>query len=541
MPDSLRGTVALRDRRPQSSVSAITAAAAAYTPATWREGQLFGNRAWQYEAWNFRRTLGEFNQAIDWESRAMSRIRLGCAEIVPGADEPEMLRFGVGAQLLEDFCGGPPGHSAFLRAITPQLLIPGEGWLIAERDDPRLPLSSAEWGVYSSDCIQALGDRFRIQIGPSIWRDLAPDNLPMRIYEPDPQYPWLATSNAEAAVPIMRRIFLIDSRIVAMMVSRLVMNGLMLIPQEGTFSVPDQYKQAPDPFVAMLIDIASKNIANPGLASAGIPIPVRFTAELIDKWKILKADDPLDEWLLKERLDELGRLGDTLGIARERVTGGMGEQNHWGSWQASEEEIRITFSPLAETICGAVTKAYLAPMLRAAGVSPIGPNGGRLIAWYDVSELTARPDKSAQATTLYRDGVINEVAYRRESGFDESDALLDDNEIETWAYKRMIVGGTAELVPSALAGLTGETPVGGVAPAPAASGGGAASETSPGTTAPPTGPPSTIAEPPPPPGGAPPMVSAARTLQRVLTNVGAIRPVVPVEDVEHVNGSSRGR
>lgn len=517
MPDSRRLPARMRPR-------ALTAAAAQYTPQTWRQNQLFGNRPWQEEAWSFRDTLGEFNQAIDWMSRAMSRVRLTAAEVVPGGDEPEPLTDGPGAQLMQDFCGGPPGHAAFLRAIAPQLLVPGEGWLIAERDDPRLPLSLAEWGVYSTDCIYGLGATFRVRVGEATWRDLAPDNLPMRIYEPHPRWPWLATSNAQAAVPIMRRIFLIDQRIIAMMVSRLVMNGLMLIPQEGTFDVPDQYKQAPDPFVAMLVDIASKNIANPGNASAGIPIPIKFTGDLIEKWKILKADDPLDEWLLKERSDELGRLGDTLGVARERVSGGTGQLNHWNSWQVSEEEVRITFSPLSETICGAVTKAYLQPMLRSAGLQGIGPNGGKVIAWYDNSELTSRPDLTAPAVQLYDRLEISGTALRRETGFSETDAPTPE-ELGVMVWKK--VAGSDTLAPTAEAELSGQTPAAGVATVPAASGpanGGAGSPAGPVVATPAAGPPQTQAAPPPSPAMSPPSpaMAASGAIQRVLTEAGLL-------------------
>ena len=118
MPDSLRLPARLRP---------IVAAARAYTPQTWRDGNFFHLQSWQAEAWGFRRTLGEFNQAVDWQSRAMSRVRLLAAEIVPGGDEPEILEDGPAAQLVQDFCGGGPGHSAFLKSITPHLLIPGEG------------------------------------------------------------------------------------------------------------------------------------------------------------------------------------------------------------------------------------------------------------------------------------------------------------------------------------------------------------------------------------------------------------------------------
>lgn len=481
MPDSLRLPARVRPR-------ALTAAATQVTPDTWRQGQFFGNRPWQEEAWGFRDTLGEFSQAVDWEARAMSRVRLGAAEVIPGGDEPEMLEDGPAAQLMEDFCGGPPGHSAFLAAITPQLVVPGEGWLIAERDDPNLPLSMVEWGVYSTDCVTALGGTFRVRIGESIWRDLAPDNLPIRIYTPHPRWPWLATSSAQAAVPIMRRIFLIDSRIVAMMVSRLAMNGLLLIPQEGTFSVPDQYKQAPDPFVSMLIDIASKNIANPGQASAGIPIPIRFTGDLIEKWRILKADDPLDEWLLKERIDELGRLGDALKITRERVSGGMGEQNHWGQWQASEEETKLTFAPTAEVICGAITKAYLQPALAGLGLSPVGPRGGKIIVWYDTSELTARPDKTDAVIKAYDRLEASGTALRRELGLDEADAPTPD-ELGVMVWKK--VAGSDTLAPTAEQQLDPGGPA--VVVAPPAPVPGAATPVGPAasdpTAAPVTGPP----------------------------------------------------
>lgn len=450
MPDSLRVPARLRPARAE----VVTAAAAAYTPQQFRDSSLWGGLSWQMEAWGFRRTLGEFSQYVDWMGRAMSRVRLGAAEVVPGADEPEMLTEGPAAELMQDFCGGPPGHSAFMKAMTPQLLVPGEGWLIAERLDPSMPLSAADWGVYPTATVRPMAKRFQVQVGPGRWRTLLPDNLPMRIHDPDPQFPWFATSNAEAAIPIMRRIFLIDARIISTMVSRLALNGLLLIPQEGTLNVPKQYQDAPDPFAAMLVDTAGKNIANPGNASAAIPIPIKFTAELIEKWRILKGDDPLPPELLAERDSELGRLADCLAIARERVTGGMGQQNHWSGWQANEDEIKITFSPLSELICGGVTKGYLVPMLIASGQSLLGPRGGRVIAWYDTSELAARPDKTQPTIEAYDRLEASGEALRRELGLDESDAP-DPAELANMIWKRSVRDASPALQ-TAISKLTGD-------------------------------------------------------------------------------------
>jgi hypothetical protein len=490
MPDSARVPAAVLARP-------VTAAAAPFTPAQFREQQAFMQMSWQLEAWGFRRTLGEYSQAIDWASRAESRIRLGAAEIVPGGDEPEMLTDGPAAMLMQDFCGGGPGQSAFLKAITPQLLVPGEGWLIAERAYSDIPLASADWSVFPTDCVRVGGKfGFQLRVGNSLWRDVLPDFLPIRVYDKDPQYPWLATSNSEAAIPIMRRIFLIDSRIVAMMVSRLAMNGLLLIPEEGTLSVPAQYQQAPDPFVAMLIDIASRNIQNPGSASAGIPIPIRFTGELIEKWKILKADDPLPEELIQEREAELGRLADTLAMARERVSGGMGKQNHWGQWQASEEEIKLFFSPLSELICGAVTSGYLRPMLVASGQQLVGPNGGRIVTWYDLSELASRPDKSSATKDAYDRLEANGAALRRESGLDESDKP-DPAELAEMIWKKAITSANSDLDTTAVGKLTGTEIAPPAAPAPVAGPGAQAAGPS-STSGPATGPPA--ARPTTPPG-----------------------------------------
>jgi hypothetical protein len=133
----------------------------------------------------------------------------------------------------------------------------------------------------------------------------------------------------------------------------------------------------------------------------------------------------------------------------------MSENNHWSAQIASEEETKITFAPLAETICGSVTKAYLQPILRSEGLSPVGPNGGKLIFWYDLSELAARPDKSAPAREAFDRFAIGPTAYRREIGMDESDAP------STAELRQMIwlkAAGTVELIATAVAEVTGQGP-----------------------------------------------------------------------------------
>lgn len=482
--------------RPDPLVAAAKSFAAAQTVNT----QIFQYQQWQQEGWGYFRSVGELWYGLDWQANAISRVRLVAAEMVPSGDEPEPLEEGPAAELMQQFCGGTAGQAAFLKAISFQLGVPGEGWLVAERDSPDIPLTAAQWCVYSTDSFRQRGrdpagnDILEVRIDETHWRPLLADALPIRVWEPDPQYPWLAMSAVQAAIPILRRIDLLDRRIIAMLVSRLAMNGILFIPQEGTFTVPPEFADAPDPFVALLIDIASKNIANPGMASAAIPLPMKFSAEFIEKFRHLAFGDPLDEQLLVERDKELQRLATTLKITTERLTGGMSQANHWSAWQMDEEEIQTSICPVVETICHALSEGFLQPMLMAVGASPLGPNGGKLLVWYDVGRLTAKPDNSTNAQAAYDRLEISPTAYRRETGFDEADMPTAD-ELEAMGWRKLV--GTVELGPTAIAKLTGapvsETPVAGPPVGPG-SGDGSAEPSAP---SPATGPPATRENPAP--------------------------------------------
>jgi hypothetical protein len=509
MPDLVR-----RAARPVPESPLVAAA------RTWQAAQLstatdlFRYDSWQKEAWHFWRTIGEVNYGLGWRAAAVSRVRLTAAEMIPGGDEPEVLETGPAADLMEAFYGGTAGQSAFLKTMTMHLDVPGEGWLVAERYNPAIPLNLAEWCVQSTESFRrrAYGGTpvFEVRVDENTWRPLLPDALPARIWEPDPEYPRRANSPMQAALPICRRIDLLDRQIVARLLSRLALNGILLIPQEGKFNAPPAFADAPDPFVAMLIEIASRNIANPGQASAAIPIPMTIPAEYIEKWRHLTFVDPMDEHLLVERDGELDRLATTLNLSKERLTG-MGDVNHWGIAQLDEGEVKTSISPTAETICNGVTKGYLHPMLASAGASLIGPNGGAIITWYDTSELTAAPDKSKVTIELYDRGEASGTAMRREAGLDESDAPTPA-ELADWGWKRL--AGTVELGPTAIAELSGQD-------VPGAGASGPAEEPAPpAPTAPAPGAPPTRDDDAPT-NDAPPQQQAA-ALSRLLRTAGTL-------------------
>jgi hypothetical protein len=544
-----------RRRTPAPPQAPITAAARTYqaTQGT-SQDRVFAYESWQQEAWGFFDNLGEFRYGVEWLSAALSRVRLTAAELVPGGEEPKPLTEGPAAQLVEALGGSVAGRATLMKSLAAQLSVPGEGWLVAERADDKIPLEQADWSIKSTDEIRpARGGStagYEVRVDDNAWRPLHPDSLPVRIWNAHARWSWKADSAARAAIPIMRTIELLNRRIIATLVSRLAMNGLLLIPQEGDITTPPEYvRDGEDPFVNMLIDIAGRNIREPGAATASIPIPIKFPAQFIEQWKHLTFGDGIDEGLLKERDEELGRLATTLNMPAEILTG-VAAANHWTAWALEEAAIKLHISPVAETIVGGLTVGYLVPMLQAMGEDLVGPNGGKIVVWYDPSELTARPDKSAQAQAAHDGGAISDAAYLRELGLDDADKPTDA-ELQRQllvrlasmgnadAYNRLF-GDTLAPTPGARAGGQTPTPGGSQPSGPGDTGGTPAlpvSATRSGVGTPPP----TRDEPPPLPDDA--MAALATrlgfTTRQAFAAVGTRTPPPPTNG--HHDGSSNGK
>lgn len=496
-------------------------------------------KQWQDEGWDFYDSGGEFQFAMTWQANAMSRVRLAAAKLLPGGEEPEIIAADATgtdkdvSDLVNRLGRGIGGQAAIMKMLALQLGVPGEGYLIGTVEN-----GVESWVVRSADDIkvksintrrdsagvQSRQVTYELQIEEGTWVTLPAETLVCRIWEPHPRRAYEAISSTKSALPILREIDLYNKHIVATLLSRLAFNGFLLIPEEVTFPVKEEFKNAPDPFIAEIISIASKSIKNPGTAAAAIPIPLRIKSEFIDKFIHLAVSAGVDDKLIAARDRAIKRLAATLNMPQEVVLG-MADVNHWTAWQLEESAIKIHIAPPAETIVAGLTKSYLYPMMVAAGLKPEAEDGSRYVIWYDTSELTAKPDLGDKAKDAHEKFLISDEAYRRETGFDEGDKP-DDAELQMQLLRAMftaVMAANPEFALDMIGKLS--TPVTGLEvpqpPSEPAPGEGGADPAEDQDKGPVTGPPQRQEEPPAPAGPTAQMASAAPADQGWIEMVNA--------------------
>lgn len=378
---------------------------------------------WQDDAWEFYDELGEFRFGVMWLAGALSRVRLLAATrpLEPG-DEPSPVVSGGPATFVAELAGGVGGQAQVLDTLTTYLSVPGEGWIIGET----LPDGTRRWEVRSSDELKASAggveviDDVAVMTSRRRWRRVAKDSLVVRVWRPHKRFRHLADSPARAALNIMRELELTNRHITARLLSRIASAGVLILPEEATLLTQqtEQEGEAPD-FITEWVEAARSAISEPGTASAVVPIPVQVPGEFVDKIRFIDFDVPLDERIMEQRESAIRRLATALDLPAE-VLLGVGDLNHWSAWQVEESAIKVHIAPVAEIICHCLTIGFLRPMLVAAGLT--GEEADDYIVWYDTTELTARPDHSESATAAYDRIELSGTAFRRELGFDESDA-----------------------------------------------------------------------------------------------------------------------
>lgn len=412
----------------------------------------------QREAWNYYHALGEVNYAIgSWLANAISRCRLMAATRSTSTDDPTPVVDGPVAEVVGMLGGGAAGQSTILKRMAVQVSVPGESYLVSEELNG---LRSTY--AYSNTELRITGRSplvYQINEQRNVWRSLAPESLVSRVWWPDDETNWVASSPVIGALPIMREIDMYNRYIMSILLSRVVNNGILLVPSEVTLPSLPQFKDAADPFMAQLIDAAQRSIKNPGSASAALPMPLKVPAQFIDAFKHLTFSTEMGDKVLEDRDRALGRLANSLNMPSEVLTG-MGAVNHWGQWQLEESAVKIHIAPVLEVIVEGLTQTYLRPMLKAAGLPLMDASGDAYVIWYDYSALVQQPDRSTEAFNLHDRGLMSNEALVRETGFDVDDMPKEAQKmsLEEQALLKIAMSAGADSM-AALSLLTGNADI----------------------------------------------------------------------------------
>jgi len=476
---------------------------------------------WQNDAWDFYDTVGELRFAVGWLANGMSRVNLVAARhpefqgdepsaiLVPDpadvAADPERALSPIEAlavDLVSAIAGGPDGQGAMLAQLATYLSVPGIGWVLMEAqpnpllnplDDPAFrepddltppsPDQSWTWRVLSSDELRVQGEVYEVADGPGSWRPVVPEHVLVRVWRPHPRRQWEPDSPCRAVLGVLRQITLLDEHVQATAQSRLAGAGILVLPTEVEFApvmnlapVPESTADGDQPVVAdqfteTLVTTMTIPIGDRGSAAAIVPLVVRVPGEYVDKIQHITFWSEFQDNVLPLRDSAVKRLALGIDLPPEVLTG-MAGMNHWGAWQVEETAITLHIEPMAETICDAATTGYLQAGLRAAGFSEA--EADEFIVWYDTTDLTTRPDRSADAISVYDRLELSATALRRETGLSEDDAP-DESEFRRRVLLQAAAGAPtlapmmlaeAGLMAPAVADAVAGAPVGPGDPAP---------------------------------------------------------------------------
>lgn len=413
-------------------------------------GYSLNYRSWQDELWEYSRSVGEYGSVMDWYASGISRMHLvaGVQHFNDALREPEVITEGPAAELVNDLVNNARGgETQYLFKWGRHLGIPGVGYFLAEDHVNQggrrtYDVKSAKQIRRSTKMLKndrgeimrnAFGEPmtgFDLQEEPDRWRPLGAQSLVARIFRPDDELDFNVTSWSRHALTTLREVDLYNRHIVATLLSRLVFNGVLLIPEEVTFPVNPQFKDAPDPFIAELVAIGMRGIKDPGSPGSALPVPIRVPAQFIDKFTHLILATGVDEKVIQGRAAAMERLARQLPAPPEAMEG-KSELNHWNAYVDSADNVKYYFGSTMELLTGGLSEIFLWPMLAAAGAPIQTPDGkGRYVVWYDISDLTADPDNSENAQAARTLNSISDDAYLKSIGLDEADKPTDDEKKE---------------------------------------------------------------------------------------------------------------
>jgi hypothetical protein len=409
--------------------------------------------AWQREVWRLLEIVGELEAAAKWVASHLSRIVLRMHDIDEngeiGAETRNKKARAIAARTL-----GTPGERAeALRIAGYNHFLVGEVYLGALSGTG--PRGRDEWFACSTDDIEKEpGARTAyIDLGNGK-KPLRPGrDLLVRSWTPHPKKGIEPSSATRSARIVLREIEQLTRFIFAQIDSRLSTGGVLVVPAgmslgDGTASATDLMRK--------FVEVATEAMKGHGTASQVVPTVLEVPADACDKVQFLSFASELSKQALALREEAAGRLARMLDLPAEQLTG-IGDTNHWSSYQISPEGIKVHIEPLAARLCLALQRGWVESALVKEGLNP-----DKFHIWFDTAPLIVRPNRFQEALELWREGLLSAEAVLDAAAFYSGDApedkeaarrylrelVLRDPQLFNQAAVRTLLGFTEEMLPA---------------------------------------------------------------------------------------------
>lgn len=379
---------------------------------------------WQQEAWQFYDECGELRYGANWFGNSLSRASIYAADVgEDGKPSGQPTENPTALAAAYDLLGGPTTQAQILQQVGIHLTIAGDCYVIGETpvDAEGNELPDDDWYVASTDELSwAQGTGWTIDRGNGK-RPLDPDRtIIIRVWQSHPRKRWQADSPTRAVLPVLRELAALVRVAGQQMDSRLAGAGLLILPQGVTFPPPSQEaldaNPDADPLMLSLAESILVPLDNPDDSARLVPPVLRMPAEAVDKVRHISFASQLQAENAAMREACIKRLALGLDMPPE-VLLGMAGTNHWSAWAIEEQAVKLHLAPKLTTIVEAINEGYYVPALERLSLDP-----WRFTLWFDVSELTQRPNRGEAAQSLFDKGELSGDSMRRENGYGDSDA-----------------------------------------------------------------------------------------------------------------------
>lgn len=449
--------MAKRFRHERDGNSGVQFAATAVDIAT-PEGMKYlqtiipASKAGSRTAWDWHDKIGEIHYAVGRGARIGGYAKLRVHKVEKDGSIGEPVTSGLPGEIADMLYSPYGGQRGLLERFLTLMKVPADSYLVECKNGSDFD----GYDFISADEIRVAdlksskrGDKVtRITLPASpqhggataIEERIADADFIGRVWRPSSRFVELPDSPLGALDTTCELLHLLTMGIRSTLMSRLLSNGIFYVPSE----VNDAKSTAPsgeanefhkNNVLNELIKAAVYASAHTGEAVAGLPVFMTGPGIHAEQFRHIIMEQALQETDMKLRAELIDRILMGLDIQPSQVKG-QGDANHWGSWTATDDELKVAVKPDIETGCWALTRLVLHKLMLDAGRKP--SDIMKFAIWYDLDAATSHMNISEDARQLVDRNLIGPAAARRMNGINERDKPTNIESIRQLGLKMAI-------------------------------------------------------------------------------------------------------